>query len=215
MSKMTEKWRTKERSLTALKWLSYKFLPVIFWLSLIFGFDKPYIAVLTVISALIHEAGHIAAIMLFTKRAEAPRGHISGFRIKRSSQSGHREEILITAAGPLANILTGLVLLLPWWAANGYILIFSMLNFATGLSNLLPVEGYDGYGILLELSRLCGSLGAERLLSRISFLFTVLFTFFSLYLLLRTGGGYWIFGVFFTLMLTKVADYGKFEILRE
>ena len=77
----------------------------------------------------------------------------------------------------------------------------------TMLSNLLPIEGYDGYravssaAALLELD----PTRTERTLSSLSFFFSVLVTFLSLYLILKIGEGYWIFGVFFTLTLSALA----------
>ena len=89
------KKHTKRRILKTLRLLADSVLPILFWLSLIFGFDAPYIAVLTVICAIAHELGHIAAIYLFTENAARITGHSSGFRIKRDSTLSYKKEIMI------------------------------------------------------------------------------------------------------------------------
>ena len=38
-------------------------LPLLFWVLLLFGFDKAYIAVLTLLVALVHEVGHYIAFL--------------------------------------------------------------------------------------------------------------------------------------------------------
>ena len=44
----------KKTLLKILDELSGSFLPLLFWASVMFGFDAPYIALLTIISAIIH-----------------------------------------------------------------------------------------------------------------------------------------------------------------
>lgn len=187
-------------------------LPMLFWILLIFGFDVPYIAILTIICALIHELGHILAISYMSSDSEIPSGHLSGFRIRRQSTLGYRKEIIILAMGPLFNIAVFLLTLLFEGALSGYVRIFGILNLATAISNLLPVEGYDGYGILSEIFMSRGNYRMLKRLEAFSFLFSITVTFFSLYLIDKFGSGYWIFGIFFAIMLTKLIKYGKSDI---
>ena len=44
-------------------------LTVLFWVLLIFGFDSPKIAVYTIISAFLHECGHLAALRIMRKKS--------------------------------------------------------------------------------------------------------------------------------------------------
>jgi hypothetical protein len=65
------------------------------------------------------------------------------------------------------------------------------------ISNLLPIEGYDGYGALTSISGMLGSGELEPfVLKWISFFFTALMTLISLYLMYYLNGGYWIFAIF-------------------
>ena len=131
------------------------------------------------------------------------RSHLSGFRI-RVGMGGYAEQILLLAAGPLVNLAVFLLTLPLSGLANGYFLMIGYINLLSALSNLLPIEGYDGYGILMTLAEAKDSHISFRLLCISSFTLTLSLTLISLYIMLRYGGGYWIFGVFFVTLLTKI-----------
>lgn len=204
--------RVKIIVLKLMKILSESILPIFFWLFLIFGFDVPYIAILTVIAAIIHESGHIAAISVLSANTEIPQGHISGFKIKRAHLLTYFEEGVILAMGPIFNLIAFAISLPFANLLDGYIGIFGIINLLTALSNLIPVEGYDGYGVLKQLCMATGKFSLIKLLDHISFLFSVCATFFSLYVIDKFGSGYWIFGVFFAIMMSKLIKYGKYDV---
>lgn len=206
---------TRYRIIEILDLLSGSILPIIFWMSLIFGFDTTYIAMLTVISALIHELGHGIAISVLNRRGASIRGHASGFRIRQEEMMSYPKEIAVLLGGPLVNILIFLLTLPFGNAMSGYVRILGYVNLATGVSNLLPFEGYDGYGALCML--LCQR-DAEHLVKRLeifSFILSILVTFAALHLIDAFGEGYWIFGLFFFTVLSKLAKFGKYDIFRE
>ena len=205
----------KEKILNLLQRMSNSILPVFFWVLLIFAFDAPYIAILTMISAAVHEAGHIISIQFLGGRLEIPRGHVSGFRIRRSASLAYEQEIFILLAGPLTNVLVFSIAIMLIPIFDGYAVAFAIINAATAISNMLPIEGYDGYGILLQIFSSRGMSGALLTLERCSFLITVCFTFFSLYLVDKFGSGYWIFAMFFCMMITKLTKFGKFNVFKE
>lgn len=182
-------------------------LPFLFWVLIIFGFDKPYIAVLTILSALIHELGHVLAFLFFDGRVTL-KSHLSGFRIKNYGM-GYAKEILALAAGPLINLAIFVLLSPLSKSPDGYMEVFGYINLLTALSNLLPIEGYDGYGIMKKSCEALNLSFALRALPFISFSLTVLFTFFSLYLLLIYGEGYWICAIFFLLLIEKITEFTK------
>ena len=177
-------------------------LPPLFWGLIIFGFEEPYIAILSIISAMIHECGHI----IFMERSDCMRGVLSGFRIKARGVVTYRQKILGYLGGPLANIILSLSLL-PF-SQNEYLRMLAVLNLATATSNLLPIEGYDGYGIIKTiLEKMECQKIAFSILSYVSGGLILCFTLFSLYLMDRVGGGYWIFAIFFSFLL-KIIDRG-------
>ena len=197
-----EKRRLLHRLIATLN----QFLPMLFWVTLILGFEEPTAAGLTVLAAIIHEGGHILFLKIKRIRGDW-RGVISGMRIKSGDIMTYGEEIMLYAAGPLANLVTAAIAM-PF--GSDAALMLGMLNLATAFSNLLPVEGYDGYGILRVLAEghdCSGRLGVA--LKCISSATVLLFTVFSVYLIDRFGCGYWIFGIFFFSLMGKLNEWLK------
>ena len=189
-----------------IKYLSGSLLPLLFWVVALFGFDRKYIAVLTLLSAVIHELGHLSAYFLICGRVDAPRGRINGFRIDLSNAKrsmSYREQLIITLGGPGISLALW-VALLPLYREGGYLTALGNISLLTALSSLLPVEGYDGYGILK-----CILQDRERgelilVAEGASFVITSLITVFSLYTMNFIANGIWIFGVFFGLVIEKI-----------
>lgn len=186
------------------------FLSVFFWILIIFGFDDAEIASLTVLSAVIHECGHIFYCYLGIKKRGNLRGTISGFRIKSQKGLSYKQTVRIYLAGPLANLVAATIglLLMPYSAE--YAKNFIIVNVITAFSNLLPIEGYDGYGVLKTLAEKNDCTGTwEQILSIISFALMVILCIFSLYLMVRCDGGYWIYAIFITSILQKLGKMLK------
>ena len=183
--------------------LLLRFLPAIFWILLILGFDKPYIAVLTVCAALLHEIGHICAFLIIGERGTLG-AHLSGFRIKYKKVLSYGEEILAALGGPLFNVIAFAVLLFV--SDGGYVTEFAVINLLTALSNLLPIENHDGYRIFecALLSHAFGIYKVRAVASAVSFSLSAFFTIFSLYLILRGDTGYWIFIIFMVILVKKI-----------
>ena len=184
------------------------YLPVLFWCLLIFSFETPLFGALTILSAAIHELGHEIYIFLRTGRLRAMRGVLNGLKITCSeiSHFSYSEEALLYAAGPLANLFAAL--LYPTYSNLGnYAIYFALINLTTAVSNLVPIKGYDGYGILCALLRkhLCFTT-AQRILNTVSSVLTVALCITSLYLIDRFGESYWIFFVFLLSLISSIAQ---------
>ena len=185
-----------------------KILPVAFWVLLIFGFDSAYAAILTILAALIHEGGHLIFSLSFShKRNALLKSDLSGFRI-RTKYLSYKEELIAAIGGPIANLAVGLLFLFfPFGKEfEEYATAFGVLNIMTMVSNLLPIEGYDGYKTISAISSLIfrDNLKTDVVLYWVSFVFSCIMTFLSLYLMLRLGEGYWIFAVFFSVTLSTI-----------
>ena len=201
--------KARRRALRTLSKVVDRILPFIFFILLIFGFDEPYVAVLTLIAAAIHELGHIVAIKVCAGGRFLLRSVLSGFRIKAESNISYRKKIAILLAGPFANLLFALFCFLQGDSALGYFSVFGVISLATALSNLLPAEGYDGYEALRAFFQYKEYEFGERLLAFLSFFLSVVMIFLSLYFILRVGEGYWIFAVFFLSLLSKISKSYK------
>ena len=178
-------------------------LPVLFWTLVIYAFDEPLIAGLTVAAALIHESGHL--LYAFISGWEGSfRGALTGFRLQKLKHLCYRDEILLYLSGPLFNVLAALIIL-PYSTRNYYALLFIALNLATAVSNLLPIRGQDGYGVLRTvLDMKCAGSSAHGLLNGASFFFTSFLSLLSLYLMQKCNGGYWIYAIFILSLFSEM-----------
>ena len=182
-------------------------LSALFWIFLIYGFDAPYTAGLTLISALIHEGGHEACLFLTGGRGGRLRARLSGFGIKSPVQHSYKGEIMLYLSGPLANFSLAIVFFFSIPFFGDYARAGAFINLATGLSNLLPVPGYDGYGIIRTLlDCLTLPLVFYKLLSALSLMITATASALALYLLSRVGDGYWIYAIFMSGTLSIISQ---------
>lgn len=191
------------RTVKFLSIISSNVLPMLFWIFLMFGLDSPIVVLYSVLCALVHEAGHLISARLLRIKTETPRATLDGFRIKTKSTYTYTEEIIILLSGPLMNVVLSLLLTLLFPRGGSFALL-SSVSLATGISNLIPIEGNDGYGILR--ATLSGKEVGDSvlLLDRVSFTVCVVMTFFSLYLLDKSNSGYWLFSIFFISLVKNI-----------
>lgn len=177
-------------------------LPAFFWVFIIFGFDEPSMAITTTIAAIIHEAGHLIYIILKKRLRPNIRGVLSGFRIKTASSLSYDEEIGVYLSGPIANIIFFVLCSFLSFLFGKNMTFAAIINLATALSNLLPIDGYDGYHALMTFIRK-NEFGDSMTyaLSNISSALIFFFAILSLYFIDRQNGGYWIFLIFFGSMI--------------
>lgn len=178
-------------------------LPSVFWCLVIFGFEDVTAAVATIISALIHEGGHILYIAFRRLPSGGIRGVLSGFRIRTTSLTSYNDKIITYLAGPAANI-AAFFALTPLIPFGNFFALLGVMNLATAISNLLPIEGYDGYGILYTLSERNEWSTAMKALETVSTFLIFMLAILSLYLIDRYGGGYWLFAIFFSMMIKRI-----------
>lgn len=185
--------------------LAVNLLSFLFWAMILFGFNSPSVAVLTLLAALIHECGHIAA-QIFTENFRGlPHFSLCGMKLRSVGRVCYKDELLILAAGPAANLFTFLFFYLLTVIFGGGFFIFALLNLFTAIGNLAPLYDTDGYKIITLLYSSLGlGFGAWRALSAVSFAFTVILTFLSLYLIMKVGDGFWIFIIFFFSLLNTL-----------
>ena len=182
-------------------------LSTVFWILILFSFEQPELAITTLICALIHELGHLVCIILLSKEGFKFRGVVNGFRIRPKGMRSYDEQILIYLSGPFANIFALFVCLILSFFTGMNFMMIGIINLVTALSNLLPIKGYDGYGALQAFMKKCElSEVALRGLSYLSSALIFSLCIFSLYLIDRHNGGYWIFAVFFVSMLKEFQE---------
>ena len=187
-----------------LKFISERALPLLFWILLMLAFDTPTMTFLTICAALTHEIGHIAVMSHLTRGSlSLPRTVISGMRLRAGRMLSYKEEAVLAAGGPAINLLVFFILIPTF--NNDYTYTFAVLNLLTAISNLIPINGYDGYRILnAVMSRFPNPTLTESIMSHTSLLFSVFAVFASLFFILKIGEGYWVFAVFFVILIKDI-----------
>ena len=189
-------------------------LPVLFWLCLIYSFDELVGASVTVLAMVIHETGHLALIFLITGKISMPKGNFSGLRISENQMASYTHRILLYFSGAAANIISAAIMISFGGLSRDYEKMFILINVATAISNLLPLEGYDGYKIIMTTIEYF-NLGYKSyaILEILSFTFIFFMTIVSLFLVYTFGNGYWILGIFLGATLNKLQKWHKYKNL--
>ena len=185
-------------------------LRLCFWTVLLFALDRPYLAVMTLLCLIWHEGFHILALARENATARLmPR--LGGLRLYPKKTLSYESERRIAAAGPIGSFIgAGLCLLLSP-LSRAYFFEFALCHLLTSLSNLLPIEGYDGYRILKTTAALRESDRAHALLPRLSFFLTGALALVSLSVFGILGEGLWPAGTFlFTLLLAIPGQKKRF-----
>ena len=178
-------------------------LITLFWILIMLSFSDFKMALQTLLAAIIHELGHICALVLLNKGFSLPKLVSSGFRIKTDSPLSYKEEIFVCACGPLVNVALFVFFISPFPE-------FAIINIATAISNLLPIPHYDGYKITSDiLSLFKDNELSEKIMPHITILISALTVFVSLFLIFKFNGGYWIFPVFFLILIRRILFFHK------
>ena len=139
-------------------------------------------------AVLLHEGGHLAALALLGEPAPTPRAVLLGLTLTVGRPLSYRRELLVAAAGPLANLLLALPLL-TLGREEVALCALGAVHALTGIVNLLPLGRCDGARILFCGAALLVPLSAAERISRAAGHIALLFLLFSLlYLLLGNGG---------------------------
>lgn len=195
--------------------------------------DRAEMLFLYVLSATLHEFGHLAAARALGIGVGEIRFEFSGVRICTEEKlTSYKSELLLAAAGPLVNFICVTVcvtifsfLKISWdeaaeltdaflkhgvyshLGATGFFAIASLLQ---GGVNLLPVKTFDGGRICYcVIAMLFGERVARRVLDVSSALSAFVLWTVALYLMLRVsaGLGIYVFAACIFLSTLKDTDY--------
>ena len=118
---------------------------------------------LLVFCVLCHEAGHIIAAYILGVKIKSVRFNLFGARIELgSSLESYITELLIALSGPAASITLGTLGII---FCDGEIKLFTCINFALALVNLLPISTLDGGRIISSFaSHFLGAATSDKLI---------------------------------------------------
>ena len=187
-------------------------LSITFLLLLILGFGSAEIAIITVLSAVLHELGHIFASLLFTTKCKI-RFQLFSPRLLPQRLLSYKKTLVVALSGPLVNLLIFAIFISISEASGDIFYNIGVINALTAISNLMPVKGYDGYRIIHSI---VSNTRFQRLgriiLDLISDALSVIICFFSLFLMLNLNTGYWSYIIFFSNMSKSVIGSKKIKM---
>ena len=121
------------------------------FLSMILLVDKTGIMLFGLLSALIHELGHLIFIFFSKKKISKVSFQLGGVLIDSKGIIDYKYEFLISFGGCLSNFLFFVLFLSLYFNnRNELYLVFSATNFGLFAFNLMPIYGLDG----MELTRI-------------------------------------------------------------
>ena len=150
-------------------YISFLFASVI---TLMLLFDKTGVILPLLFAVFMHEIGHL--FMMYIRAAAPKRIKLipASVQITKPFISNYKNDIIISLAGPIVNILLFAVFYFNYKCyLNTTTLYIALLNLIIGVFNLLPIKGLDGgtvfYCILCKYTNVNK---AELILGAISFL---------------------------------------------
>lgn len=127
-------------------YISFLFCAVI---TLMLLTDKTGYMIPTLFAILMHEMGHLFMMWVVDSAPKRIKLIPASIQITTPFQKRYRNDMLISLAGPLVNIVLFLTLYFNFLTfRNQTTLYFALLNLVVALFNLLPVKGLDGGTIL-------------------------------------------------------------------
>lgn len=153
--------------------------------SLLILLENNSYALLALYACIIHETGHIIAMILVKQQIEKLCFYGAGIKIinrKTTEQKSFVEDAFVLSAGCLINITIYIIAVL-FFGNNKDVLFFGVINLMIGLFNLLPVNAFDGGKLLVLLFYKAFSIDIacemEKYLKKINILivFTVIIAF--------------------------------------
>ena len=142
----------------------------------------------------IHEAAHLLTALLFTRELPRLSVNYAGLSLHYTGLSKCAEQIAVSAAGPLANIICALTF-------YGHSL-FPLYSLGLAIINLLPASCLDGGGILRAICQKLFDSGTSFLICRALSVITVLTVFAlncAIQLKLGTNVSFALISVFLTV----------------
>ena len=149
---------------------------------------SPFIYII-LISAAIHECGHIAAMMICGVKIDKITVYPFGADIRvKPRMMSYKQELLIKSAGILVNLIAALCCL-PFQAV-----FFLFTNITLALLNMMPITSLDGGDILeIILSMFLYPTRAAKIMKTVSFIFIVILWVIAVYVLFYTNYNFSLF----------------------
>lgn len=142
--------------------------------------DKSGIGVLGLLACVIHEIGHIIALVVVGNKPKELAFEGGGMKlVKGDNFLSYDKEIIILLSGSITNFILFIVFYFSTNQIND-MSIFAMVHLVLGVFNLLPINTLDGAKILnIILSKNFNPIFAQRIINFVSIVFIFLLIFIS------------------------------------
>lgn len=116
-------------------------------ITLILIFDSSSKVVVCVLCALIHECGHILAMLCFSIKPKAIKLRLFDIAIIEDNEKSELADLIITIAGPVVNLICACIFY--YFSTTLFVCNLSLCVF-----NMLPIDTFDGgHALYLLLSK--------------------------------------------------------------
>lgn len=160
------------------------------FLTFVLSLKAPSNVLITILSSLLHEAGHFAVMLMVGNKPKSVKFEMVGMNIIRQEnvKISTKSEIAISLGGPLVNFI--IVILscgVLCFYESRFILTCACINLILMTFNLLPIKSLDGgatlYFILLQYFE---SSISGRILKITSAIFIILIYLWAIYVFIST-----------------------------
>lgn len=154
--------------------------------------DSPVLIV--ILSSILHELSHIAALTIFGCLPKEVTLSFYGMKMIKSSDLSlsFSQEIIVYSAGCAVNFMIfALFAVINLFFPNEIYLKISAVNMILGVFNLLPVFSLDGGKVLeFALKKHFTQVKSEKILNAVSFCFIIPLYFFGFFTLIKTRSNF-------------------------
>lgn len=190
---------------------------ITFWfvalITFIISLNAPSNVLVTVISSLLHETGHLLIMTSVGNKPQSVRFEITGMNIIRQPdfKISTKNEILIALGGPFINLICFLLsVIILCFYENENILTFGCINLILMIFNLLPIKKLDGgMALYYILSQKYDNLTCTKILKITSVFFITLIYIWGIYAFISSkyNISLIIIAIFLTLSMLGDNDY--------
>ncbi|MBQ9940273.1 MAG: hypothetical protein IJO74_01895 [Clostridia bacterium] len=182
------------------------FIPV----AVLLLFNPPEYVFAMLFCALLHETGHLVAMRVAGVSADRVDILLFGAKIKMNGYLGYGTDMLIYASGAIANLMAALSAYVIYFNYQSTIVMFVIIsNIFYALFNMLPIRGLDG-GEFLEclLMNYFHPYTAWKTCVWVSYIFTLLLSVISLWLISISGTNFSLFFITLSLFMGIESEKG-------
>lgn len=190
--------------------ISFSFFALII---LLICFNKTDILLISIISAITHELGHLIALIVFKINILEISFSILGGNIKKEifNKTNYKQDVLIYFSGPLFNLIIGIIFYILFNCSHINLLYnLFLINIFLFIFNLLPFYNFDGGKIIISLLKLkLDEKTAENILAIISILVLVPFAYYSIFIFFNNNANFHLLLISGYMLLAFFLGYVK------